>query len=83
MEFKEKEEILDEIEKEYLSAVIKPFRDRVKSIKKSRMENEFITIHIKSINGGDERIPLPYFKKGTMYKGMEKHKEYTLEELGL
>ena len=29
-----KEPILDDIEKEYLSAVIKPFRKRIKSIKK-------------------------------------------------
>ena len=31
----------------------------------------------------DEAISLPYFKKGTMYKGMELYKEYTLKELGL
>ena len=30
-----KEPILDDIEKEYLSAVIKPFRKRIKSIKKT------------------------------------------------
>lgn len=26
---------------------------------------------------------LPFFEKGTMYKGMETDKRYTLEELGL
>ena len=26
---------------------------------------------------------LPYFKAGTMYNGMEKYKDYALEELGL
>ena len=30
-----------------------------------------------------ETFDLPCFKKGTMYKGMEEYKEYTLEELGL
>jgi len=28
-------------------------------------------------------ISFPNFKKGTMYKGMEVYKEYSLEELGL
>ena len=80
-----KEEILDDIEKEYLRAVIRPFRDRVKNIEKAEdcIRNEFITLNIKSINGFDERIALPYFKKNTMYKGMELEKRYTLEELGL
>lgn len=79
LEFKEKEEILDDIEKEYLRAVIKPFRDRVKYIEKNTYyEKEFIEI---CVNG--ERIGLPCFKENTMYKGMEKYKEYTLEELGL
>lgn len=73
------EEILDEKEKEYLRAVIKPFRDGVKYIKKNTYyEKEFIDIGVNK-----ERIGLPCFKKNTMYKGMEKYKEYTLEELGL
>lgn len=79
MEFKEKEEILDEKEKEYLRAVIRPFRDKVKHIVKMEYEEEFIRIRIKN----DECINLPFFKKNTMYKGMEISKKYTLEELGL
>ena len=72
--------ILDEKEKEYLSAVIKPFRDQVISIsKKSANYGEFIGISIDEA----EDIYLPYFKKGTIYKGMELNKDYTLEELGL
>lgn len=82
-----KKEILDEKEKEYLSAVIKPFRNRVKCITKySCNKNEYI--HIVLNNKGiemlnNEGIELPFFEKGTMYKGMEVGKEYTLEELGL
>lgn len=82
-----KEEILDDKEKEYLRAVIKPFRDRVECITKikSYMKNEYIAIYIKSIDESEsgERVPLPYFKKNTMYKGMEQSKKYTLKELGL
>lgn len=75
-----KEEILDEKEKEYLSAVIKPFRDRVKHIEKGDyMKREYILIYIKNY----DIISFPFFEKGTMYKGMEEYKEYTLEELGL
>lgn len=77
--FEREEEILDETEKRYLSNVIKPFRDKVKAIKKISYSREFIKIYIKE----DESIILPYFEKGIMYKGMTKNKEYTLKELGL
>ena len=72
--------ILDEKEKEYLSAVIKPFRDKVISIsKKSANYGEFIDILIDEA----ENIYLPYFKPGKMYQGIGVNREYTLEELGL
>ena len=73
-------EILDEQEREYLSSVIRPFRHKVKYIVKfDYLPQEYISIWLPC----DEVINLPCFKKGTMYKGMEKCKEYTLEELGL
>ena len=75
-------EILDDVEKEYLKNVIKPFRNRTTSIGKGGVlyeEKEFIYIETKE----DADIILPYFKKNTMYKGMEAGKRYTLEELGL
>ncbi|MDD7103011.1 MAG: hypothetical protein SOZ06_03705 [Candidatus Faecenecus gallistercoris] len=76
-EFKE---ILDAKEKEYLSAVIRPFKGRVDYIKKFDITGkEFICIYLKN----DEDIDFPYFKKGTMYKGMKLDKRYTLKELGL
>ena len=81
------EPILDEAEKRYLSAVIKPFRDRVKHIRRvwyisitssSEYQRIYITLSDDSYN-----IDLPLFKKETMYKGMKIGKAYTLEELGL
>jgi len=77
--FEREEEILDETEKRYLSNVIKPFRDKVKAIKKISYSREFIRIYIKE----DKPIILPYFEKGITYKGMKENKEYTLKELGL
>lgn len=72
--------ILDDAEKEYLSAVIRPFKDKVKYIRKrGALRGEYIVIGILN----DSAIILPYFEKGTMYKGMEANKEYTLKELGL
>lgn len=73
--------ILDDVEKAYLSAVIKPFRDKVRFIMKYTFseKNEFLAIDICK----DTDIVLPNFIKGTMYKGMEADKAYTLEELGL
>lgn len=71
--------ILDDVEKAYLSAVIKPFRKKVGYVKKIDCgKREFLKIYLE-----DDSIPFPFFTKGTMYKGMEADKHYTLEELGL
>lgn len=71
--------ILTDKEKAYLSAVIKPFRDNIKSIRKmSSITKEFILIELKR-----DVFSFPVFEKGTMYKGMEEEREYTLKELGL
>lgn len=74
-------DILSDKEKEYLSAVIKPFRDKVKHIKKYTDESSYEYIVIAFVNY--ERLMFPSFKKSTMYAGMKKNKNYTLEELGL
>ena len=85
-----KEPVLDEKEKEYLSAVIKPFRDKVKYIEKVNMYfscNENYEYILSELGGKDKGVintfTLPYFPKGSMYKGMKAGKRYTLEELGL
>ena len=78
--------ILNDAEKEYLGNIIKPFRDRIIWIGKSvYIPGEYIEIYLRHYDDGcsSYSIILPYFKKGTMYKGMELDKEYTLEELGL
>lgn len=78
--------ILNDAEKEYLGNIIKPFRNRIIWIGKSvYIPGEYIEIHLRHYDDGcsSYSIILPYFKKGTMYKGMELDKEYTLEELGL
>ena len=73
--------ILDDVEKAYLSSVIKPFRNEVECIAKYMFseEKEFLVI---CLHNGEE-ITLPIFIRRTMYKGMKSCKEYTLEELGL
>lgn len=79
-----KKSILDEKEKEYLSAVIKPFRDQIIDIiKLNDIDNQCIEIKLYDIDGYVTYIFFPPFKKGSMYKGMELKKKYTLEDLGL
>ena len=77
------ESILDDKEKEYLSAVIKPFRNRTKGISKesytAHKECEYILIALNNM----EIFTLPLFAKGSMYKGMKVSKDYSMEELGL
>lgn len=74
--------ILEKTEKKYLSYVIKPFRSRVKYICKNNNEDgdtEFLDVQLD----GNDFMAFPNFKKGTMYKGMEPEKKYSLKELGL
>lgn len=74
--------ILDDAERKYLSAVIKPFRNRVTSIEKRDdiyEEKRWILIVV----GHKENVNLPHFRKATKYKGMKVDKKYTPEELGL
>ncbi len=74
------EHLLDDVEREYLSYVIKPFRDRITRIRKMNLHGggEYLVIYMD-----EEASCLPSFKEGTMYKGMVAMKYYTLEELGL
>lgn len=82
-----KPNILGEKEKEYLAAVIKPFRDVVLWIKKESIEGykeEWISIGYKSKNNNGFGVAtLPNFKTGTLYKDMEADKQYNLKELEL
>ena len=77
--------ILTEKEKEYLSAVVKPFKDKVKYIVKQqgfkdseRLPVEFIIIYVD-----DEKLILPSYDKGALYKDMKLMEKYTIEDLGL
>lgn len=76
-----KKEILDEAEKEYLSAVIKPFKEKVTSIAILEFTKSKCYLYIDIISG--DGFALPNFIHGTMYKNMEFDRKYTLKELGL
>ena len=71
--------ILTDKETAYLSAVIKPFREEVETIEKT----SFSGYEQLQISDRNTVMAFPCFEKGTMYKGMEAYKAYTLEELGL
>ena len=82
----EEKPVLDDAEKQYLSAVIKPFRKYVISIRLQDVgvtSNQRVTVFYNDYVFGRSSFALPTFKKGTMYKGMEVGRKYTLEELGL
>ncbi len=78
--FERKEEILNKAEKEYLSDVIRPFRDEIRGIVKEKFNDKnWISIDFKN----DVCMDFPNLKKKDDYKGMEVGKLYSLEELGL
>ena len=77
-----KEQILDDVEKRYMSSFIKPFKDEIQSIEKNRnWANNSDRLYFNMKNR--DIFYLPNFKPGTMYKWMEPDKEYALDELGL
>ena len=76
--------ILDDIEKKYLSNVIKPFRKRVKHIYKRRYNLDALKCRIEIVLD-DSVIELPPFNDAykKMYTGMKPYAKYTLKELGI
>ena len=78
--------ILDDVEREYLKTVFKPFASRIECVKKRQCEEmwkgtEYIEVLMTEPNGDNAQLPV--FKAGTMYKGMNPDKAYTLDELGI
>ena len=81
-----REPILDDVEREYLKAVFKPFASRIKYVAKQRCEGiwvgmEYIKVLMEDPDG--DSTCFPTFKAKTMYKGMMPNKAYTLDELGI
>lgn len=77
-------EILNEKEREYLHAVLHPFKGKILWVKKHKKDDlYFINIALKSAIPAD-LLQLPYFKKSDkMYMGMDIDIPYTEKELGL
>ena len=81
LDMEHEEPILTDTEKQYLSTVIKPFRNQVRSIsKRSSFSCEKEYIWISTTNGA---MLFPNFDAGTMYKDMKLDHEYAPKELGL
>ena len=77
-----KEPVLDDVEKEYLSAVIRPFRNHVNGVRKwfNGIDYQIVI----SLDDGGNLCQLPRFPLSSeMYMGMDSNKWYSLQELGL
>lgn len=75
-----REQILDDVEREYLSEVIRPFKGDVDYICKRLNHGGY---YIAIVSNGSDVTKLPYFPNNEMYKGMELDRRYKLKELGL
>lgn len=86
---KQGNKILTDDEREYLSAVVKPFRnevDYIEKIEKDEFEHEgqiLITFKREFTATYQHKTCFPWFKAGEHYAGMENGVHYRLEELGL
>lgn len=76
--------VLDAAETKYLAGVIRPFKDFIVAVwkKQTDFDLEHITIQYRDFDKVSIMV-FPDFEAGTMYKGMELGRKYTLEELGL
>lgn len=74
--------VLDDVERKYLAGVIRPFRNRIKHFYKYPCANGNCEA-IAAITEDCDYLDFPRFKKGSMYKGMELNRKYSIEELGL
>lgn len=75
-------EVLDDVEKEYLGNIIRPFRDKVKSIEKVDCFDGDMYIMINLLTGEDIELPMFNGKTG-MYEGMMSDYPYAPDKLGL
>ena len=74
--------VLDDAERKYLAAVIKPFKKRVTSVRKwfNGIDYQIII----SLDNAENLCQLPRFPLNSeMYVGMDSKKWYSLQELGL
>ena len=76
-------QILTEKEKEYLLAVIKPFKNKVNYIVKQQGLKDKLSVEFIIIYVDDEKLIVPSYDKGMLYKDMKLMEKYTVEDLGL
>ena len=81
------EQVITDTEREYLAAVIKPFRDRVEYIEKVVADGKDCCytdcyIFIRFTDKSND-MSFPVFCENDMYNGMEMYKKYTPKELWL
>ena len=80
------DEILTHKEREYLKLVFKPFANDILYVQKRQSHIIDDIEYIEAVtykDGKTSSISFPYFKRGTMYKGMKPETKYTLKELGI
>lgn len=75
--------ILNDTEREYLKAVLRPFHNRVVYVVKANSEEDMEFINIVSNDDYATPYKFPSFKKGEKYVGMKIGHPYSLSELGI
>lgn len=73
------ENILTEKERDYLTFVLKPFKDDIQYIIKTHCTEDYLKI----VMNDNDSMSFPYLKNNDMYKDMKKDTPYTLKELKL
>jgi len=77
-----RKDVLDETERKYLKAVLRPFRNRGVRVTKLKFP-ACSDYNLRADLENGDCLALPNFPAGTMYNGMELYHEYTLEDLGI
>ena len=76
------EPILNKKEMTYLTGVMNPFIEHVDYVMKKEIHQDYEYICIM-LEGVSAPFNLPAFRKGEMYKGMERDRKYNVADLGI
>lgn len=78
--------LLTEKEFTYLKNICKPFQNRVDwvlVVRNTLLDDQEDNVRIRIRLAGNDYIILPFFKEGTMYKGLIPNMAYSLKDLGI
>jgi hypothetical protein len=78
-----REPVLNDTERRYLKAALKPFHQDIECVKKIKYRGDQFEFIEVMMNDHEIGMVFPNFETAKMYTGMKPNEAYTLDELGI